>query len=185
MFLTLNSWVRPHRSNAMMLAGAAFAAGLLGGLVLAPRVSGTITVTGAVAAQPVPNAFPDRAQTMLRSGHALEVLRVIDGDTFEARVHVWPGMAITTKVRLRGIDAAEMRARCEDERLQAIAARDALSRLLAEGAVGVWHVGQDKYGGRVDADVSTARTPDVAASLLEAGLVRRYSGGRRQSWCND
>lgn len=25
-------------------------------------------------------------------GHPAEVLRVNDGDTFEARVHVWPGM---------------------------------------------------------------------------------------------
>jgi hypothetical protein len=41
----------------------------------------------------------------------------------------------------------------------------------------------DKYGGRVDADASTASTPDVGGALLNAGLARRYSGGRRESWC--
>ena len=51
-----------------------------------------------------------------------------------------------------------MRACCEDERVMALAARDALVRLLAQGSVGVTGVGQDKYGGRVDADVSTAGT---------------------------
>jgi hypothetical protein len=33
-----------------------------------------------------------------------EVLRVIDGDTFEARVRVWPGFDIAIEVRRRGID---------------------------------------------------------------------------------
>ncbi len=108
---------------------------------------------------------------------------MIDGDTFEARVHVWPGMEITTKVRLRGIDAPELHARCEDERVKALAARDALARILDEGAVGIIQVGQDKYGGRVDAAVSTARTADVSAALLEGGFARRYSGGRRGGWC--
>lgn len=108
---------------------------------------------------------------------------MIDGDTFEARVHVWPGMEITTKVRLRGIDAPELHARCEDERIKALAARDALARILEEGGVGITEVGQDKYGGRVDAEVSTARTSDVSAVLLGGGFARRYLGGRREGWC--
>ena len=49
--------------------------------------------------------------TPLHGGYPVEVLRVIDGDTFEARVRIWPGMDVTTKVRLRGIDAAELHAR--------------------------------------------------------------------------
>ncbi len=44
-------------------------------------------------------------------------------------------------------------------------------------------VSLDKYGGRVLADASTYATPDVAASLLNAGHVRRYGGARRESWC--
>ena len=109
----------------------------------------------------------------LRSGHPAEVLRVIDGDTFEARVRIWPGMEVTTRIRLRGIDAAELHARCDDERVKALAAREALTRILAEGAVGVSGVGQDKYGGRVDADVSTAKTPDVSAAMLRERVCPR------------
>jgi hypothetical protein len=55
--------------------------------------------------------------------------------------------------------------------------------LLAEGAVAVSRIGQDKYGGRVDADVSTAQTPNVSEALFEGGYARRYCGGRRESWC--
>jgi endonuclease YncB( thermonuclease family) len=115
--------------------------------------------------------------------HPAEVLRVIDGDTFEARVQVWPGIAITTKVRLRGIDAPELHARCPEERSKAEAARDALHALLAEGDLAITHVSLDKYGGRVVAAAATRTTPDVSAAMLAQGHARVYDGGRRQPWC--
>lgn len=159
------------------LAAACFVVGLAAGMRIAPDGSGR-----AATAEPAPMRLPAPV-TGLRGGHPAEVLRVLDGDTFEARVRIWPGMEITTKVRLRGIDAPEMQARCEAERVKAMAARDALARLLNEGAVGIASIGQDKYGGRVDADVSTARTADVAAALAEGGFARRYAGRKRESWC--
>src|SRR5689334_23740420 len=100
-----------------------------------------------------------------------EVVRVIDGDTFEARVKVWPGMEAVTRVRLRGVDAPEMKARCDDERVKALAAKDALSQMLSEGAVDLANVSQDKYGGRVDADASTSNTRDVGEALVMRGLA--------------
>ena len=160
------------RGGALLLAAACFAAGLAGGAFMAPvRASRDLAPPRPVMAAP------------LRSGHPAELLRVLDGDTFEARVRVWPGMDVTTRVRLRGIDAPEMHARCDDEYAKALAARDALVRILAEGAIAVSGVGQDKYGGRVDADVSTAQTQDVAAALLNGGFARAYDGGKRRSWC--
>jgi micrococcal nuclease len=113
------------------------------------------------------------------------VLRVIDGDTFEARVHVWPGLDITTKIRLRGIDAPELRARCPVERTLAEAARDALGAMLAEGTVGISGVTLDKYGGRVVADAGTRSIANVSAELLAKGHARHYAGGRRRGWCDD
>jgi endonuclease YncB( thermonuclease family) len=115
--------------------------------------------------------------------HPAEVMRVLDGDTFEARVNLWPGLEITTRVRLRGIDAPEMKARCGEERAKAEAARDALRNLLDQGDVGISHVTLDKYGGRVLADASTRVTPNISEALLDAGAVRPYSGGRRDGWC--
>ena len=163
------------KNGTLVLAAACFAAGLAAGALLLPA-----SASRGVEAAPQEKV---PVSTGLRGGHPAEVLRVFDGDTFEARVRIWPGMDITTKVRLRGIDAPEMHARCDGERVKATAARDALVRILNEGAVGISRIGQDKYGGRVDADVSTARTPDVSATLTERGLVRRYSGGRREGWC--
>jgi len=112
-----------------------------------------------------------------------EVLRVIDGDTFEARVRIWSGFEINTRVRLRAIDAPELHARCASEYLKAEAARGALQRILSAGGVTVSQVGPDKYRGRIDAAVATRETPDVAAALLKGGFARSYDGGRRAPWC--
>ena len=167
----------PQRGGLLLLAAATFAAGLTAGALIAPVGADR---GDAVAASQTREAQPASA---LRSGHLAEVVRVLDGDTFEARVRICTGMDVTTRVRLRGIDAPELHARCDDERVKALAARDALARLLAEGSVGISRIGQDKYGGRVDADVSTARTPNVSEAMFDGGYARRYSGGRRASWC--
>jgi len=121
--------------------------------------------------------------SVIRGAYAAEVLRVIDGDTFEARVQVWPGLAITTNVRLLGIDAPEMNARCAEERSKGEAARGALSAILAEPDLLVLRVSLDKYGGRVLAAAATAHTPDVSQALLRSGTARPYGGGRREPWC--
>lgn len=171
---------RPYDAR-LLLAGLTFVLGLGIGSTIGPVTAGRSEPPA--AAQRPPLASPAEP-TGLRVAHPAEVLNVLDGDTFEARVSVWPGLAITTRVRLRGIDAPEMKARCADERMKAEAARDALRRLLDQGGVGITRVTIDKYGGRVVADASTRMTADVSAALLDAGLVRRYGGGRRDGWCS-
>ena len=94
------------------------------------------------------------------------VVRVIDGDTFEARVRVRPGLEVTTRVRLRRIDAPELHARCAREYLKAEAARSALQRILSAGGVTVSQVGRDKYRGRIDAAVAPRNIGDVSAAML-------------------
>lgn len=115
--------------------------------------------------------------------HAVEVVRVIDGDTFEARVHLWPGLEMITRVRLRGIDAPEMKGACAEEARMAEAASEALRVQLADGDVTIFNIGPDKYNGRVVADAATRRTPNVSSVLLAAGHARAYRGGRRGGWC--
>jgi endonuclease YncB( thermonuclease family) len=162
----------------ILLAAATFAIGLGLGATIGPV---TASRGGGAAAPAVPSA--PRGSSMLRAVHPAEVTRVLDGDTFEARVNLWPGLEITTRVRLRGIDAPELKARCNEERVKAEAARDALRAILDQGEVGIGHVTLDKYGGRVVADASTQSTPDVSAALLDAGMARRYAGGHRDGWC--
>jgi len=114
---------------------------------------------------------------------ATEVIRTIDGDTFEARVHLAPGQDVMTRVRLRGVDAPELKAACPEELKMAEAATGALRDLLGQGGVEIYNIGPDKYQGRVLADVATRRTGNVSAALISAGHVRSYNGGHRRSWC--
>jgi endonuclease YncB( thermonuclease family) len=162
----------PPRGAGPTLLG--FAVGLAGGAAIGFTVQ----------SQPAPAESARSVSRPASVSIPADVLRVLDGDTFEARVHVWPGLDITTKVRLRGIDAAELRARCPAERVQAEAARDALRDLLAQGAVGVCGVSLDKYGGRVVADAATRSTPNVSAEMLARGHARSYAGGHRDGWCD-
>jgi endonuclease YncB( thermonuclease family) len=180
------------RTHLSILAGSLFAVGLLvNAAVRSPPTARS--AASAVLAVPAfgtaggarSAAFAGARPAGLGPGpnYPTEVVRVIDGDTFEARVAIWPGVEIKTRVRLRGIDAPELHARCDDEWTRAQTARAALERILAQGGVIIAQVGPDKYAGRIDAVVSTRNTADVSAALLAGGWARSYNGGRRQSWC--
>jgi endonuclease YncB( thermonuclease family) len=90
---------------------------------------------------------------------------------------------MVTRVRLRGVDAPELKAACADEWRRARSASAALRKLLAEGEVTIFNIGPDKYNGRVVADAATRLTPNISDALLNAGHVRRYNGGHRNGWC--
>jgi endonuclease YncB( thermonuclease family) len=166
-----------------------FAAGFMAGAIVRPVrplptaasiEGGQATLSDAAALSQNAAVVPTADATLV---YPAEVLRVIDGDTFEARVHVWPGSDVNTKIRLRNIDAPELHARCADEAARAQAARTALETMLAAGPVTVSRIGIDKYGGRVDALAATRDTPDISTALLNGGFARSYDGGRRGSWC--
>ena len=118
----------------------------------------------------------------LRQHRPVEVIRTIDGDTFEARVQL-PSQEVTTRIRLRGIDAPELKAGCAEELQMAESATSALRDLLRQGEVAIYNVGPDKYSGRVVADVATRRTANVSAALIGTGHVRAYNGRHRNGWC--
>jgi len=112
-----------------------------------------------------------------------EVLTVIDGDTLVVRARIWLGQDVETKIRLDGVDAPEMKGKCEFERRMAIAARDRVAQLATAGRVILRNIKYGKYAGRVVARVETPDGRDFSDALLSAGLVRAYDGRRRESWC--
>ena len=113
--------------------------------------------------------------------YAAILLAVVDGDTFNAKVEVWPNVQVTTAVRLAGVDAPELKGKCAAERTAAQAARKRLAELLA-GKITLAEVKPDKYSGRVDAQVAVGGAP-IADTLLAEGLVKPYTGGARSGWC--
>ncbi|MEY9881112.1 thermonuclease family protein [Bradyrhizobium sp. USDA 329] len=140
---------------------------------------------------PIPHVDDERSRDadiiLQQSGAAgarqpVEVIRTVDGDTFLARVHQHNGGDLVARVRLRGIDAPELKASCQEELDKAEAAARALRDLLSQGGVTITNLGPDKYG-RVLADVATRKTASVAAAMLAGGFVRSYNGGHRDGWC--
>lgn len=117
-----------------------------------------------------------------------EAIRVVDGDTFEARLRIWFNQDVTVSIRLEGIDAPELRGRCAQETRLGAEARDALVDILASGEIVVSDLKADKYNGRAVGRASV-REPsgvfadDVAALLLAGGYARNYDGRARAPWC--
>jgi endonuclease YncB( thermonuclease family) len=123
------------------------------------------------------------ASEILPGPYVGAVERVVDGDTLAVRVTVWLGQELRVLVRVRGVDAPELRGRCDAEKAQAEAATAALGRLVNGGSVVLTAIEGDKYYGRVLADVVTPDGDDVALSLIAGGLARPYEGGTRGAWC--
>lgn len=126
---------------------------------------------------------PIKAAERLTGPYPAEVERVVDGDTLAVRVAIWIAQDLNVLVRIRGVDAPELRGRCDDEKARARAAMVALEVLVAGGEVALTAIEGDKYFGRVIADVTTSTGENVGAALVAGGHVRGYSGGERQSWC--
>ena len=182
--LSFAALANPRRGNACLVACVLLGLGVIAVELINPNLL------------PHPKApssyrpYGDRGRQVLadktlaaKRVYAAEVVRIIDGDTFVARVRTWANQGAETRVRLRSIDAAELHARCSRELRLALAARTALQRLLADGSVTLSHVGRDKYPGRIDANVATHSTNDISAAMLSGGFARAYDGGRRGTWC--
>ncbi|MDW3024509.1 MAG: thermonuclease family protein [Alphaproteobacteria bacterium] len=109
---------------------------------------------------------------------------VLDGDTFAAGVKIDDDITITVRVRLINVDTPEMNGMCESEIDKAHAAKEFVSELLPVGTVvDLQNIKDDKYLGRIDANVFLSDGRDVGDVLIKEKLARPYNGGKRQSWC--
>lgn len=120
------------------------------------------------------------------SAHAVPAVvdYVLDGDTFAAHVGVADDVKITVRVRLINVDTPELSGECESEIEMARRARGRLEKLLPRGAtVELDNIKDDKYLGRIDANVIMSDGRDVGNVLVREKLARVYSGGKRKSWC--
>ena len=110
---------------------------------------------------------------------------IVDGDTFSAGVKLQDDTTVSVRVRIRNVDTPELHGECVDEIVAANVARTRLAELLPVGTVvELENVKDDKYLGRIDANVRDASGRDVGEILIREKLGRKYNGGRRATWCN-
>ncbi|MDH4120526.1 MAG: thermonuclease family protein [Deltaproteobacteria bacterium] len=113
-----------------------------------------------------------------------QVLRVVDGDTVEVSIEMWPGLTQVAHVRLLGINAPETHGKgvAPCEHAAGVQAKDYLASLMARAKVTqVTQVSPDKYGGRFLGRL-LADGQDVSESMLKARMAVPYHGGKRSPW---
>lgn len=109
---------------------------------------------------------------------------VLDGDTFAASVQVADDIVIATRVRLINVDTPELNGECVAEIVKAKSAKAFVSELLPVGmTVDLQNIKDDKYLGRIDANVILSDGRDLGDVLIKQKLARPYNGGRRYGWC--
>jgi len=118
-----------------------------------------------------------QAAETLPGPYTAHVVRVIDGDTFEARIRIWLGLDAVRLIRLADIDTPELRGRCPKEKKAAAAARDFLARTLGDTPVELTGIHFGKYARRVVATATLPSGQNISSVLLAAGH------GGHVPWC--
>ena len=116
----------------------------------------------------------------------VRVAYIVDGDTFVGDVLLADKTEVmSVKVRLRNVDTPELHGNCESEIKRANYAKQRLGELIPVGAtVEIKNVKNDKYAGRIDANVYDSANRDVGRVLIKEKVGRSYSGGKRKPWCD-
>ena len=109
-----------------------------------------------------------------------EVLRVVDGDTPDARIDLGFDVHVNKRIRLMGIDTWESRTRDKAEKVKGLAAKARLKELLKQdkNKFKLISHGTGKFG-RVlgDIEISVGNVCDI---LVEEGHAYSYFGGNKE-----
>jgi len=130
--------------------------------------------SNAFAIDPIPGPVPAK------------VVKVVDGDTIKVLANTFPGNWVETSVRVNGIDTPEIKGKCEEEKRLALMAKRFVISAVGE-KVELRNVFLGKFAGRVVADVvipDSKMGKDLGVLLVQAGLARPYTGGKREGWCD-
>ena len=116
------------------------------------------------------------------------VEKVTDADTLDVKAMPWPNQAEWRTIRIRGIDAPELRGRCQYEKDLAQAAKKFVQDLVDKngGMVRLTVVGCDeRNGGGFGRCLSYvhAGSVNITDALIERGLARENHGQARGPWC--
>lgn len=114
----------------------------------------------------------------------LEVIRVIDGDTFVVTVHSIPELfGKYLGVRVRGVNTPELRSKNECEKKKAKSAKKFVEGFLVGGALSIHNCDRGKYF-RIVCSV-TKNGVDLSEELIKNKLAVPYDGGTKPKvdWC--
>lgn len=113
--------------------------------------------------------------------YAIQLIRVIDGDTIECWIDLGFDVRIKRRVRYLGVDAWETRTKDQEVKAKGVLAKARNLELLKMGKVFIEPDGREKYGrvlARVFVQTKEERL-NICDILLREGHANPYNGGRR------
>lgn len=113
-----------------------------------------------------------------------EVVRIIDGDTVELRVAIWPNLAQQISLRLDGVNTPEKRRAPACEKALAKKATEFTRQFIGDAeTIRLYDVRLGKYAGRALGRIEVIGKGFLGPALIAAGHAREYHGGARHPWC--
>ncbi|CZF85390.1 thermonuclease family protein [Grimontia marina] len=112
-----------------------------------------------------------------------KVTSIYDADTFRVNIDGWPAIVGQhVPVRVKGVDAPEIRGKCKTEKhLARVAKQFTVEQLRTAKEIRLTNIERGKYF-RLLADVEIDGQL-LADKLIKAGIARPYQGGKRETWC--
>ncbi|MGB0765867.1 MAG: thermonuclease family protein [Luminiphilus sp.] len=114
-----------------------------------------------------------------------EVTSIYDADTFRVNIADWPHVVgERIPIRVVGVDAPEIRGKCEREKKRARAAKQfTVDFLRSARSIELRNIKRGKYF-RLLAEV-WVDGKNLSEELIRAGHARPYDGGTRGGWCGE
>lgn len=114
-----------------------------------------------------------------------EITSIYDADTFRVNIKDYPPIVgERVSIRVNGVDAPEIRGKCESEKIAAQKAKQfTVEALRSAKIVELRNIERGKYF-RILADVY-ADGNSLAEGLIKSGHARAYDGGKRLGWCTN
>lgn len=115
------------------------------------------------------------------AAYPLTVTRVLDGDTVDAKVTLWPGLTQQVRIRVYGVDTPEIHTRDACEKRAGYRAKAYVEDWLRGTDVTLDDVELGKYAGRVVGRISDGKR-DLSQDLLDNGYAQPYFGGKKKQF---
>jgi micrococcal nuclease len=106
-----------------------------------------------------------------------KINKVIDGDTVDLDIDLGFGVTLSHRVRLKDVDAAEIRTLNVEEKTKGLAAKEWLKKELSkEGEWTIETTKEDKYGRILGTLYLVGDPVTVNERMLNEGIAEPYSG---------
>ena len=113
-----------------------------------------------------------------------KVISIYDGDTLRVNIDSFPDIiGKNIRIRIKGIDAPEIKGKCQTEIDLAIMARDYLRNAINQSSqIELRNIERGKYF-RIVGELYIDGQ-NISNNLIKRKLAYYYNGGKKNSWCN-